>query len=143
MLSETRRLLVVLDKAGGDPKKYEGGKGGYWDDLCLAKFLEGVCLRYIAYPVSHSFLGSLFVVGFGRLALITVMTMLTLVVFIGSGRRVGSFRGAYDVPGRGGERIRGGLQRGAEEWADDRVGSLFSIQYSCVLQSYLNIVFGV
>ncbi|KAK0490235.1 hypothetical protein IW261DRAFT_1430992 [Armillaria novae-zelandiae] len=23
---------------------------GYWDDFCLAKFLEGVCLRYVAYP---------------------------------------------------------------------------------------------
>ncbi|KAF8891889.1 hypothetical protein CPB85DRAFT_1440935 [Mucidula mucida] len=24
--------------------------GGYHDDLCLSKFLEGVCLRYLAYP---------------------------------------------------------------------------------------------
>jgi hypothetical protein len=24
---------------------------GYWDDYCLAQFLRGVCLRYIAYPV--------------------------------------------------------------------------------------------
>ncbi|KAG7441581.1 uncharacterized protein BT62DRAFT_936891 [Guyanagaster necrorhizus] len=23
---------------------------GYWDDFCLAKFLEGVCMRYVAYP---------------------------------------------------------------------------------------------
>ncbi|RDB18771.1 Tetratricopeptide repeat protein 39B [Hypsizygus marmoreus] len=29
---------------------YEGGAHEYWDDLCLAKFLEGVCLRYVAYP---------------------------------------------------------------------------------------------
>ncbi|KAF8057392.1 hypothetical protein FPV67DRAFT_1527200 [Lyophyllum atratum] len=29
---------------------YEGGAGEYWDDLCLARFLEGVCLRFIAYP---------------------------------------------------------------------------------------------
>ena len=28
----------------------EGGKG-YWDDYCLAMFLRGVCLRYVAYPV--------------------------------------------------------------------------------------------
>ncbi|KDQ49454.1 hypothetical protein JAAARDRAFT_42869 [Jaapia argillacea MUCL 33604] len=32
-----------------DPTKYESGKG-YYDDLCLAQFLEGVCLRYVAYP---------------------------------------------------------------------------------------------
>ncbi|KAH0580181.1 hypothetical protein H2248_001704 [Termitomyces sp. 'cryptogamus'] len=32
------------------PEGYEGGKGEYWDDLCLARFLEGVCLRFIAYP---------------------------------------------------------------------------------------------
>ena len=24
---------------------------GYWDDLCLARFLEGVCWRFVAYPV--------------------------------------------------------------------------------------------
>lgn len=28
----------------------EGGKG-YWDDYCLAMFLRGVCMRYVAYPV--------------------------------------------------------------------------------------------
>ena len=33
-----------------DPTTYEGGKG-YWDDLCLAQFLEGVCMRFVAYPV--------------------------------------------------------------------------------------------
>ncbi|KJA26681.1 hypothetical protein HYPSUDRAFT_63897 [Hypholoma sublateritium FD-334 SS-4] len=27
----------------------EGGKG-YWDDYCLAMFLRGVCMRYVAYP---------------------------------------------------------------------------------------------
>lgn len=36
-------------------KNVGGGKGGYWDDYCLGKFLEGICLRYIAYPVSLSF----------------------------------------------------------------------------------------
>ncbi|THU78505.1 hypothetical protein K435DRAFT_699905, partial [Dendrothele bispora CBS 962.96] len=50
MLAEVRRARVLLDKAGGDPKKYLDGKGGYWDDLCLVDFLEGICLRYIAYP---------------------------------------------------------------------------------------------
>ena len=24
---------------------------GYWDDFALSRFLEGVCLRYVAYPV--------------------------------------------------------------------------------------------
>ena len=28
----------------------EGGKG-YWDDYCLAMFLRGVCMRYVAYQV--------------------------------------------------------------------------------------------
>lgn len=32
-------------------KEWNSGKGGYWDDYCLARFLEGVCLRYVAYPV--------------------------------------------------------------------------------------------
>lgn len=27
------------------------GRVGYWDDLCLARFLEGVCWRFVAYPV--------------------------------------------------------------------------------------------
>jgi len=31
-----------------EKKRY--GKG-YWDDYCLAMFLRGVCLRYVAYPV--------------------------------------------------------------------------------------------
>ncbi|KAN0080427.1 Protein of unknown function (DUF3808) domain containing protein [Tylopilus felleus] len=26
------------------------GREGYWDDLCLARFLEGVCWRFVAYP---------------------------------------------------------------------------------------------
>ncbi|THU87395.1 hypothetical protein K435DRAFT_782464 [Dendrothele bispora CBS 962.96] len=50
MLAEVRRARVLLDKAGSDPKKYLDGKGDYWDDLCLVDFLEGICLRYIAYP---------------------------------------------------------------------------------------------
>ena len=35
-----------------DPTQYEQGSG-YYDDLCLGRFLEGVCCRYIAYPVSN------------------------------------------------------------------------------------------
>ena len=63
--SKVKKMLKKLEACGGDPKKYEGGVG-YWDDYCLTKFLEGVCLRYIAYPVSvvvfHSWnLGSVLV----------------------------------------------------------------------------------
>ncbi|EJD05273.1 uncharacterized protein FOMMEDRAFT_81128 [Fomitiporia mediterranea MF3/22] len=46
-ISECQAKLRAHEK---DPKKYEGGNGGYWDDLCLASFLEGVCYRYIAHP---------------------------------------------------------------------------------------------
>ena len=28
---------------------------GYYDDLCICKLLEGVCLRYLAHPVRHYF----------------------------------------------------------------------------------------
>lgn len=52
---------MISDKSGKKGKKgkggrpsiydYEGGAAEYWDDLCLARFLEGVCLRYVAYPV--------------------------------------------------------------------------------------------
>lgn len=36
-------------------KEYATGKGGYWDDYCLAMFLRGVCMRYVAYPVCFYF----------------------------------------------------------------------------------------
>ena len=51
MLPEVDKLLAKLEEHEKDPRKYEDGQG-YWDDYCLAKFLEGVCCRYIAYPVS-------------------------------------------------------------------------------------------
>lgn len=38
------------NKRGKTRSKVEG-KEGYWDDLCLARFLEGVCWRFVAYPV--------------------------------------------------------------------------------------------
>lgn len=50
MLPEIEKLLTKLDTHKSDSKKYEGGS--YWDDYCLAHFLQGVCLRYAAYPVS-------------------------------------------------------------------------------------------
>ncbi|KIP02601.1 hypothetical protein PHLGIDRAFT_130658 [Phlebiopsis gigantea 11061_1 CR5-6] len=49
MLPQVDALLARLDACKGRPGEYEGGHG-YWDDLCLARFLQGICLRYIAYP---------------------------------------------------------------------------------------------
>ncbi|KAI0338678.1 hypothetical protein BDW22DRAFT_1362776 [Trametopsis cervina] len=49
MLPQVKAALEVLDRHKDDPSKYGNGKG-YWDDLCLTRFLEGICLRYIAYP---------------------------------------------------------------------------------------------
>ncbi|KIY49684.1 hypothetical protein FISHEDRAFT_40551 [Fistulina hepatica ATCC 64428] len=45
-----RRLGIVEDTIKISPADYENGTGGYWDDLCLTRMLEGVCCRYIAYP---------------------------------------------------------------------------------------------
>lgn len=50
MILEVERTLAALNKYKDDPKQYHNGKG-YWDDLCLARLLEGVCKRYMAYPV--------------------------------------------------------------------------------------------
>jgi hypothetical protein len=59
MLPEINAVLADLDKYKDKSEKekqagYGGGKGGYWDDYCLAMFLMGVCMRYVAYPVSFS-----------------------------------------------------------------------------------------
>ena len=50
---------VGLNTANPSPdnledRAWEYGKE-YWDDVVLARFLEGVCLRYVAYPVSGIF----------------------------------------------------------------------------------------
>ncbi|PWN42672.1 hypothetical protein IE81DRAFT_289951 [Ceraceosorus guamensis] len=37
-----------------DPSQYHSGADEYWDDFCLAHFLRGVVLRYIAYPEKHA-----------------------------------------------------------------------------------------
>ncbi|OBZ74848.1 Tetratricopeptide repeat protein 39B [Grifola frondosa] len=42
-------VLLKLKAHENDPSMYEDGTS-YWDDLCLANFLKGNCLRYIAYP---------------------------------------------------------------------------------------------
>ncbi|THG95455.1 hypothetical protein EW026_g6202 [Hermanssonia centrifuga] len=49
MLPQIDEMLIQLAANKDDPTKYARGHG-YWDDLCLARFLEGICLRYIAYP---------------------------------------------------------------------------------------------
>lgn len=59
MLPEISAVLADLDNYKDKSEKekqtsYGGGKGGYWDDYCLAMFLMGVCMRYVAYPVSFS-----------------------------------------------------------------------------------------
>lgn len=61
MLPLIDEQLVELERHSDTPYKYGRGKenttsgadeGEYWDDLALARFLKGVCLRYVAYPVS-------------------------------------------------------------------------------------------
>ncbi|KAJ7094900.1 hypothetical protein C8R43DRAFT_907997 [Mycena crocata] len=62
MLPSVRRVLAELGVAPSGAATSETGAGakkaqaerekkdGYWDDYCLARFLEGVCLRYVAFP---------------------------------------------------------------------------------------------
>lgn len=50
MLPQTRAGLSVLKAFQDRPGAWGNGKG-YWDDYCLCRFLEGVCERYLAYPV--------------------------------------------------------------------------------------------
>ena len=51
------KMLPLVEAALGELRRYEGAPGTYgrgsefWDDWCLARHLEGACLRYIAYPV--------------------------------------------------------------------------------------------
>ncbi|KAH8108408.1 hypothetical protein DFH11DRAFT_1747789 [Phellopilus nigrolimitatus] len=53
MLPDIAALQAKLAAHAGDPAGYENGQG-YWDDFCLASFLEGVCCRYIAHPEPHA-----------------------------------------------------------------------------------------
>ena len=50
MLPLIYERLDILKAHESKTGKYEGGHG-YWDDYCLARFLEGCCIRYAAYPV--------------------------------------------------------------------------------------------
>lgn len=55
------KMLPLLEAALAELKRYESrpeeyGQGSkFWDDWCLARHLEGACLRYIAYPVRANF----------------------------------------------------------------------------------------
>ncbi|KAI9457359.1 hypothetical protein HD554DRAFT_2142813 [Boletus coccyginus] len=40
----------VSQKSHRKARSKAEGREGYWDDLCLARFLEGVCWRFVAYP---------------------------------------------------------------------------------------------
>ncbi|KAF8512083.1 hypothetical protein BU17DRAFT_54238 [Hysterangium stoloniferum] len=51
----TERMLPLVNEhlskvEEAKPETYGANVGEYWDDLCLCRFLKGVCLRYIAYP---------------------------------------------------------------------------------------------
>ncbi|KAI0255620.1 hypothetical protein BJV78DRAFT_1177213 [Lactifluus subvellereus] len=49
MLPLVEAALVELKQYEGAPQTYGNG-AEFWDDWCLARHLEGACLRYIAYP---------------------------------------------------------------------------------------------
>ncbi|CAO1636996.1 unnamed protein product [Sympodiomycopsis kandeliae] len=53
------QLVMVSDALSAleevsDPSQYHSGADEYWDDFCLAHFLRGVSLRYIAHPEPHA-----------------------------------------------------------------------------------------
>ena len=53
MLPLVEAALAELKQYEESPEKY--GKGSeFWDDWCLARHLEGACLRFIAYPVREN-----------------------------------------------------------------------------------------
>ncbi|CAO1617399.1 unnamed protein product [Parajaminaea phylloscopi] len=50
MISEALTELNEVE----DPSQYHSGADEYWDDFCLAHFLRGVTLKYIAHPEPHA-----------------------------------------------------------------------------------------
>jgi hypothetical protein len=52
MLPQTDIVLTRITQSKDDINGYIGGRESYWDDFCLGMFLKGVCMRYVAYPVS-------------------------------------------------------------------------------------------
>ena len=55
MLPPIDEVLAKLEAQKDKPSEYKDGTT-FWDDLCLARFLKGVCLRYVAYPVCEGLL---------------------------------------------------------------------------------------
>ena len=52
MLPLVDAALATLQPYEDAPQTYQDGKAAeFWDDLCLARLIEGTCLRYVAYPV--------------------------------------------------------------------------------------------
>ena len=43
-------IRSALEELKAGPENYVHKKASYWDDFCLAKFLEGSCLRFVAFP---------------------------------------------------------------------------------------------
>ena len=56
MLPQVDIALTLLSQSKDDIDEYIGGRESYWDDFCLGLFLKGVCMRYVAYPVSYLFI---------------------------------------------------------------------------------------
>ena len=52
MLPQTDIALTRISQSKDDINGYIGGRESYWDDFCLGMFLKGICMRYVAYPVS-------------------------------------------------------------------------------------------
>lgn len=58
MLPQVTQLIGQLEEHKAKVGEHDVGTKsdkewiGFWDDWCLAMFFKGVCLRYLAYPVS-------------------------------------------------------------------------------------------
>ncbi|PBK76181.1 hypothetical protein ARMSODRAFT_950584 [Armillaria solidipes] len=48
------RMLVAIEECLKVLREKDSSSKGYWDDWVLARFLEGVCMRYVAYPDPHA-----------------------------------------------------------------------------------------
>ncbi|KAG8808352.1 hypothetical protein FRC17_003991 [Serendipita sp. 399] len=48
--ARSQKSSVTINEKTKDPVELNG----YWDDYCLAHFLHGICLRYVAYPDPYS-----------------------------------------------------------------------------------------
>ncbi|KAH9177211.1 hypothetical protein EDB89DRAFT_1934988 [Lactarius sanguifluus] len=57
MLPLVEAALAKLKPYEGAPHTYGKAAVEFWDDWCLARHLEGACLRYIAYPGPDALVG--------------------------------------------------------------------------------------